>query len=784
MSDYTSKISELNSLVTGNLAGEIPLSLTLSSGTLATNKIKLSQLRDLFDFDSAYSTVEEGIAATVENQMFYVYVDSNKLSVNEYVRTNIGANAVIGKSGTKKTIYIPALLKHVKVQVESFAALREFKPWWDGQVVYLKGYYEGSTSGGGEFVGHFGTNTDDGGVVASGAGFYWERAEITEITTYMFGITEEGDHTAILQKMIDKTLTGRLVINHMLNITRVVLKTGINLLFKGTDSGITSTGTTSPIYAVDSTDIVIEGGLFKRASSNYNAVIMTRCHRVDIKDNRTAGLCLLYTGEPAYVYSSIATISDLCSDFKITNNRIDGTYTDSSGTITHSSGINLRWITDVIVESNVVLNTRHGILWWGGDSNVGKDGAAANTRWAQRITIVGNVVNSCEMGGIWGSMGISITVAGNTVEGCYDVGIDFEGCIDSTADGNVVKNCSYGCLTTFFYTKNILFSNNICTLDGVWTLRSDTRTAKQLTNHLNGASNPLADSDVTFRGNKFNYLGTETTDMGKVGATPLKNLVFENNEFLNVIMSFAETTQNGTRVIVGNRLYFTKVLTTAFTAINLKSNTGAVNYLVCQVERNTIFSTSAQLAGSIGIYSGQDYFNGSLQTFINDNVISGFPTSISIVDSNTNTGISHFWKIYSNTVSGSIENNSPVNIPRKGSWLLKNNIDFTGGPVPKTIPVSMRWIKNQRIELSAVSGGYLEAVCVTAGRMCTVSWAASTTLTLGDVVYYGGNVYYCSSSGTTGTTGPSHITGTVINGTASLLFIDTLAVFKSCNPIT
>lgn len=197
MSDYTSKISELNSLVTGNLAGEIPLSLTLSSGTLATNKIKLSQLRDLFDFDSAYSTVEEGIAATVENQMFYVYVDSNKLSVNEYVRTNIGANAVIGKSGTKKIIYIPALLKHVKVQVESFAALREFKPWWDGQVVYLKGYYEGSTSGGGDFVGHFGTSADDGGAIATGSNFYWTRIITDFVSPEMFGAIP-GDTDSIV----------------------------------------------------------------------------------------------------------------------------------------------------------------------------------------------------------------------------------------------------------------------------------------------------------------------------------------------------------------------------------------------------------------------------------------------------------------------------------------------------------------------------------------------------------------------------------------------------------
>lgn len=205
MSDFGNKISELNPLASGNMGGEVPLSLTLSSGTLATNKITLSQLRDLFDFSNAYSTVAEGIAATVENQMFYVYVDSSKLSVNEYIRTNIGANAVIGNSGTKKIIYIPELLKHVKVQVNSFAALREFKPWWEGQVVYLKGYYEESTTGGGDFVGYLGTMEDDGGVNASGSGFYWERIFEGGISPEMFGAIGDGitDDFLAIQNMLD-----------------------------------------------------------------------------------------------------------------------------------------------------------------------------------------------------------------------------------------------------------------------------------------------------------------------------------------------------------------------------------------------------------------------------------------------------------------------------------------------------------------------------------------------------------------------------------------------------
>ena len=151
MSDFGNKISELNSLTSGNMAGELPLSLTLSSGNLATNKITLSQVRDLFDFDHAFETAEEGIAATVENQLFYVYVDSNKLSVNEYIRTNIGASAVISNSGTKKTIYIPALLKHIQIQANQFSDLTSIQPSYEGQTIYLKSYYANGTTGAGHF---------------------------------------------------------------------------------------------------------------------------------------------------------------------------------------------------------------------------------------------------------------------------------------------------------------------------------------------------------------------------------------------------------------------------------------------------------------------------------------------------------------------------------------------------------------------------------------------------------------------------------------------------------
>lgn len=49
-------------------------------------------------------------------------------------------------------------------------------------------------------------------------------------------------------------------------------------------------------------------------------------------------------------------------------------------------------------------------------------------------------------------------------------------------------------------------------------------------------------------------------------------------------------------------------------------------------------------------------------------------------------------------------------------------------------------------------------------------WAASTGVTVGQTFYWNFKLYTCTVSGVTGTTGPSHSTGTAVNGTASFEF--------------
>ncbi len=63
--------------------------------------------------------------------------------------------------------------------------------------------------------------------------------------------------------------------------------------------------------------------------------------------------------------------------------------------------------------------------------------------------------------------------------------------------------------------------------------------------------------------------------------------------------------------------------------------------------------------------------------------------------------------------------------------------------------------------------GYLSAPTITIGD----TWVASAVVTLGSQVYYGANLYTVTVAGTFGTTAPTHTTGSIANGTATLTWV-------------
>lgn len=78
------------------------------------------------------------------------------------------------------------------LEVDGFATLRALPVFYEGQRVTLLGWSKGTNLGGGTFVGHKGTKSDDGGTVASGTGYYWKRINFVEVTPEMFGAKVDG----------------------------------------------------------------------------------------------------------------------------------------------------------------------------------------------------------------------------------------------------------------------------------------------------------------------------------------------------------------------------------------------------------------------------------------------------------------------------------------------------------------------------------------------------------------------------------------------------------------
>lgn len=97
-------------------------------------------------------------------------------------------------------------------QVSSYANLKLITPRRIGQKILLSSYYEGGTTGGGEFVSVLGTAVDDGGhiCVPAASTMYWQRVS-SEVRTSDYGIFSQSisasskvDHSVKLQNAINR----------------------------------------------------------------------------------------------------------------------------------------------------------------------------------------------------------------------------------------------------------------------------------------------------------------------------------------------------------------------------------------------------------------------------------------------------------------------------------------------------------------------------------------------------------------------------------------------------
>lgn len=82
---------------------------------------------------------------------------------------------------------------------------------------------------------------------------------------------------------------------------------------------------------------------------------------------------------------------------------------------------------------------------------------------------------------------------------------------------------------------------------------------------------------------------------------------------------------------------------------------------------------------------------------------------------------------------------------------------------------------------NVVSGGdgFITATLTVQDPFVTTAWATSTAVSSGSKLKYLSNIYNVQSSGTTGSTGPLHLSGTTVNGTALLKFVGNTAILTA-----
>lgn len=329
-----------------------------------------------------------------------------------------------------------------------------------------------------------------------------------------------------------------------------------------------------------------------------------------------------------YLYAQ----SDYNKCKNITVKNCNGTGTFIKGGL---AAILIQYATDVIIENNNLTGYRHGIMWWGGDSNPEKDGAPENERKCKNILVIGNKVENAE-GGIWGSMGRNVTVENNDVKNCSDVGIDFEGCDDSKAIGNRVIDAKNGNLATFFLNRNISFINNTAI-----STKADGYAVIKIYNSSLDADN---NSGIFFEGNNI----TATNGEGYFYVEPCGFLTIKNNAFNNVCIKTIAY-NHGNFLIKDNKFNMSNAINEAY-FIDIA---GLYNQRLVSIKRNEFTKRPQDLISGISVSS--DDFETENQITIRNNRFNGFENNKNAVRIRRNIADKEIPKMFID-FSGNTEN--------------------------------------------------------------------------------------------------------------------------------
>ena len=351
----------------------------------------------------------------------------------------------------------------------------------------------------------------------------------------------------------------------------------------------------------------------------------------------------------------------------------------------------LGYTLDCTVTGSTYENVCHGVQWWGGNANPGVDGGPGNELKCANFTITDVTVRHASQAGIWGSMGRNGRIVRCRTEWCGDLGFDAEGCDTVVFSDCHAQDATNGCYSTFFFSRNITFSN--CTGLSTSHLRPLFRT-------YNVTQDATHTGLVTVSGGRFEC--RDATGVGSMDthSGPVRELVIEGAELINVRI---ETLFNNMHVarVRNNRLRFPHALT-GFAAIRVGGSrtlakNGRPEIGSAVVEGNSIIFAAAQptppagSSGRVAIEVIEDDYNATANDVVRNNTIAGhFTTAIALRNATGNAGVRPHVLVEGNTLGDRRSRGRPL--------LLSTAI-------PAAAPPLVDWKRNRLADGSAVSPG-------------------------------------------------------------------------------
>jgi parallel beta-helix repeat protein len=226
------------------------------------------------------------------------------------------------------------------------------------------------------------------------------------------------------------------------------------------------------------------------------------------------------------------------------------------------AGINLRFVSGVVVQGNFIDGYRHGVTIWGGESNPTKPTFVPSLWGSSNVVVTSNIICNPKMGGIWTSRAQNVRVCNNIVYNCGDVGLDAEGSRQITFAENAVVNSRNGNLAVFFSSERVRFEGNI-----LLTTNSSWPQSRVYNSSLVAARH----DGITYDANVF--IGLDSS--GKPGrfdnaSGPMKNTRISRNIFVDTQIDFARHGAEATR-IDSNIMLFSRAASIAYPAVRLRN---------------------------------------------------------------------------------------------------------------------------------------------------------------------------------------------------------------------